>query len=84
MKLVLFKEKKVFLSFLQLLLISFCLGVARLLLPFQIIDLGGGDNLVSLTSVIYAAGQILGIGKILFLFLKIRKALFVRPIEFCF
>ncbi|MFW9972678.1 MAG: MFS transporter [Candidatus Odinarchaeota archaeon] len=62
MKLILFEEKKVFLSFLQLLLISFCLGVARLLLPFQIIDLGGEGNLVSLTSVMYAVGQILGIG----------------------
>ncbi|MEJ2278174.1 MAG: MFS transporter [Candidatus Lokiarchaeota archaeon] len=62
MKVVLFEEKKVFLSFIQLLLISFCLGVARLLLPFQIIDLGGGENLVSLTSAMYAAGQILGIG----------------------
>lgn len=61
MKLILFKDKKVFLLFIQLTLISFSIGVARLLFPFQLVHLGGGESLVSLTSVLYAIGQILGI-----------------------
>jgi MFS family permease len=61
MKLILLKDKKVSLLFIQLTLISFGLGMARLLLPFQIINLGGEENVVSVTSVLYSIGQISGI-----------------------
>jgi MFS family permease len=61
MNLILLRDRKVFLLFIQLALISFGLGMARLLLPFQIVNLGGEEYLVSVTSVLYSIGQILGI-----------------------
>ncbi|MBD3213058.1 MAG: MFS transporter [Candidatus Lokiarchaeota archaeon] len=61
MKLILLRDKKVFFLFIQLALISFGLGIARLLLPFQIVYLGGEEYLVSVTSVLYSIGQISGI-----------------------
>ncbi|MHA1223490.1 MAG: MFS transporter [Candidatus Heimdallarchaeaceae archaeon] len=61
MKILLFKNKQLSFHFLQILLSAFGIGLARLLLPFRIIELGGGESLVSFSSVLYAIGQIVGI-----------------------
>ena len=61
MNVLLFRNKHLFFHFVQILFSAFGIGLARLLLPFRIIELGGGESLVSLSSVLYAVGQILGL-----------------------
>jgi len=61
MQILLFKDKRLFFHFLQILLASFGVGLARLLLPFQVVALGGSEAIVSITSVLYAVGQVLGL-----------------------
>jgi MFS family permease len=46
---------------LQILIASLGIGLARLLLPFQVVALGGTEAIVSITSVVYAVGQVLGL-----------------------
>ncbi|MCG3222223.1 MAG: MFS transporter [Candidatus Heimdallarchaeota archaeon] len=45
----------------QILLASLGIGLARLLFPFQVVALGGSEAIVSITSVLYAAGQVIGL-----------------------
>ncbi|MCG3216992.1 MAG: MFS transporter, partial [Candidatus Heimdallarchaeota archaeon] len=61
MRILLFEDKSLFIHFSQILLASFGIGLARLLLPFQIIALGGSEAIVSTTSVLYAIGQVIGL-----------------------
>ena len=61
MRILLFEDKSLFIHFSQILLASFGIGLARLLLPFQIIALGGSEAIVSTTSVLYALGQVIGL-----------------------
>ena len=61
MKIILFKNRQLLFHFLQIILSAFGIGLARLLLPFRIIELGGGESLVSFSSFLYAIGQIGGL-----------------------
>ncbi|MHA1304088.1 MAG: MFS transporter [Candidatus Heimdallarchaeaceae archaeon] len=61
MEILLFRDKGLFIHFSIILLASFGIGLARLLLPFQVVALGGSEALVSITSVLYSVGQILGL-----------------------
>lgn len=47
--------------FILILLGSIGIGLARLLLPFQVVSLGGTEAIVSVTSILYAVGQIGGL-----------------------
>ena len=46
--------------FLGLLAIHICLGSLRFLFPFQILNLGGSEILISFSSSLFSVGQILG------------------------
>lgn len=61
----------------QILIASLGIGLARLLLPFQVVALGGTEAIVSITSVLYAVGQVLGLIVLARIFGKSESAFFV-------
>ena len=55
------KDRGLLYHFILILLGSIGIGLARLLLPFQVVSLGGTEAIVSVTSILYAVGQIGGL-----------------------
>ena len=61
MPVLLFRDKSLFYHFSLILLASIGIGLARLLLPFQVVAVGGNEAIVSLTSVLFSVGQVVGL-----------------------
>jgi MFS family permease len=77
LKILLFKDRGLLYHFFLILLGSVGIGLARLLLPFQIVALGGSEVIVSVTSVLYAVGQIVGLLLLARIFSRKESAFFV-------
>ena len=61
MPVLLFRDKSLFYHFSLILLASIGIGLARLLLPFQVVAVGGNLAIVSITSVMFSVGQVVGL-----------------------
>ncbi len=58
---LLFQNRQIAISYIAILFSSIGLGVGRFLYPLRFIELGGNEALVSLATVAFSIGQLLGI-----------------------